>query len=510
MPRERSDMRRVKELLRLAHELGYSKRQIAQSIRMPKTTVGDYLARATAAGLCYADVAGMSEEAVEALLFQRVELPEQRPMPDWQWVSAELGRRGVTLMLIWEEYRQQHRDGYSYSQFRRHFLNHTSASTEPRMRREHAPGAACEVDYAGMTLTISTAEGPRQASVFVGCLPFSGYLYAEATWTRTAEDWLASHVRLFSHLDGVVPKLVPDNLKTGITHASFYDPVVNRSYHELARHYGTGVVPARVRRPRDKAAAEKGVQIVETRVLAALRNRVFFTLDEANAAIRELVAAVNARPLTTNRTLTRCRLFEEQEKPLLMPLPAEPFVIGRWFRYKLAPDYHVCIEGVAYSVPYRLIGRHVDVFCTVSLVSIFHKGQRVAAHARQDAESGRATVTLDEHRPPNHRAAALLTPEAVRVEAAGLGGALGLLADRIFADADHPDQAARQVAGLLRLGRLHGTVALQAAATAALSANVRSYRFVQQLLARGRIEAVEDPAGGLGPHANLGGPAYYH
>jgi hypothetical protein len=187
-------MRRVKELLRLAHELGYSKRQIALSIRMPKTTVGDYLARAAAAGLRYADVAGMSEEAVEALLFQRAEPPEQRPLPDWEWVSAELGRRGVTLMLVWEEARaegpeprQQHRDGYS--QFRRHFLDHTSASAEPRMRREPAPGAACEVDYAGMTLTISTAEG--QASIFVGCLPFSGYLYAEATWT--AEDWLASH-----------------------------------------------------------------------------------------------------------------------------------------------------------------------------------------------------------------------------------------------------------------------------------------------------------------------------
>src|SRR6185503_15188791 len=153
-------------------------------------------------------------------------------------------------------------------------------------------------------------------------------------WTQTAEDWLASHVRMFSHLDGVVPKLVPDNLKTGITHASFYDPIVNRSYHDLARHYGTGVVPTRVRRPRDKASAEKGVQVVETRVLAALRNRVFFTLDEANAAIRELLAAVNARPLTTDRTLTRRMLFEDQEKPLLMPLPAEPFVIGRWSRYK--------------------------------------------------------------------------------------------------------------------------------------------------------------------------------
>jgi transposase len=159
MPRERSDMRRVKELLRLAHELGYSKRQIAQSIRMPKTTVGDYLARAEAAGLRYADVAGMSEEAVEALLFQRAELPEQRPMPDWEWVSAELGRRGV--MLVWEEYRQQHRDGYSYSQFRRHFLDHTSAGAEPRMRREHAPGAACEVQVKGYMDTVMITHASR-------------------------------------------------------------------------------------------------------------------------------------------------------------------------------------------------------------------------------------------------------------------------------------------------------------------------------------------------------------
>src|SRR5512143_1930822 len=202
-------MRRVKELLRLAHELGYSNRQISQSIRMPKTTVGDYLARAAGAGVRYADVAEMSEEAVEALLFQRPELPATRPKPDWDTVAAELARRGVTLMLLWEEYRRQNPDGYSYSQFRRHFLEHAKAPPEPRLRREHLPGAACEVDDAGMTLTIGTAEGPRQASVFVGCLPFSGYLYAEATWSQTAEDWLASHVRMFAHLGGVTPKLVP-------------------------------------------------------------------------------------------------------------------------------------------------------------------------------------------------------------------------------------------------------------------------------------------------------------
>lgn len=505
-------MRRVKELLRLAHELGYSNRQISQSIRMPKTTVGDYLARAAGAGVRYADVAEMSEEAVEALLFQRPELPATRPRPDWDTVAAELARRGVTLMLLWEEYRRQHPDGYSYSQFRRHFLEHAKASPEPRLRREHRPGAACEVDYAGMTLTIGTAEGPRQASVFVGCLPFSGYLYAEATWSQAAEDWLASHVRMFAHLGGVTPKLVPDNLKTGVTHASFYDPVINRSYHELARYYGVGVVPTRVRRPRDKGSAEKGVQVVETRVLAALRNRVLFTLDEANAAIRDLLAAVNARPLSTDKTLSRQGLFEQHERPQLRPLPAEPFVIGRWSRSKVAPDYHVTVEGVAYSVPHRLIGQSVDVHRTASLVSVFHKGQRVAAHVRRETGSGpgATVVTVDEHRPAHHRAVVQLTPQAIRAEAANLGGAVMALAETMFADADHPDQAARQVAGLLRLGQVHGTAALQAAATAALSANVRSYRYVRQLLAKGQQGVPEDPTGGVGPHANVRGPTYYH
>jgi hypothetical protein len=213
-----------------------------------------------------------------------------------------------------------------------------------------------------------------------------------------------------------------------------------------------------------------------------------------------------------DKSLSRRMLFEQHERPHLKPLPAEPFVIGRWYRYKVAPDYHVVIEGVAYSVPYRLIGHHVDVYRTASLVSIFHKGGRVAAHARQEAGSGPgpATVTLEEHQPTHHRAVAQLTPEAIRAEAARLGGALMALSERIFADADHPDQAARQVAGLLRLGRVHGTAALQAAATAALSANVRCYRYVHQLLARGRLDAIEDPVGGVGTHANVRGSTYYH
>ena len=513
MPQERSDMRRVKEVLRLAHELGYSNRQIQESVRMGRTSVGEYLARAREAGVRYADVAGMGEAEVEALLFKRPEPAVLRPMPDWAEVAAELRKPAVTLQLVWQEYRDRHADGYSYSQFRRHYRAHWKLDAEPRMRRTLLPAQLCEVDYAGMTMTVVAANGERPASIFVGTLPFSTYIYAEATWTQGAEDWLGSHVRMFGAWGGSVPKLVPDNLKTGVTHASFYDPVLNRSYLELARHYGIGVVPARVRRPRDKPLAENGVQQVERWVLAPLRNRTFFSLDELNAAMAEKLSDLNARPLSADKTLTRAKLFEEREKPLLKGLPAEPFVVGRWERYKLGPDYHVRIDGVAYSAPFGLIGKPVDVHCAASLIGIFHQGERVASHPRSRQAPGllRPAVTLDEHRPPQHRAAARLTPEAVRERAAAMGEALTALSDKIFLAADHPEQAARQVAGLIALGEKFGADALRTAVIAALSANVLSYAYVRQWLASGRKAFIEEPASPrAGPHQNVRGSAYYH
>ena len=513
MPRKRSDMRRVKEVLRLAHELGYSLRQIAESVRLGRTSVRDYLVRADAAGVRYEDVAGTGEAEIEALLFRRPEPAVTRPQPDWAEVAAELGKPAVTLLLVWQEYRDRHPEGYRYSQFRRHYRSHQKLAPEPRMRRTLLPAELCEVDYAGMTMPVITAHGERQASLFVGTLPFSTYLYAEATWTQASEDWLASHVRMFAAWGGSVPKLVPDNLKTGVTHASFYDPVLNPSYLALARHYGIGIVPARVRRPRDKPLVENGVQQVERWVLAPLRNRQFFSLDELNAAIAEKLFELNNRPLSADSTQTRASVFKEHEQPKLRALPCEPFIVGRWQRFKLGSDYHIRIDGVAYSAPFGLIGKPVDVHCTASLVGIFHQGERVASHARNRPKPGvlRPAITLDEHRPPQHRAAARLSPEAVRETVAAIGGPLSVLSERIFLRADHPDQAARHVAGLIALGEKHGADALQTAVAAALSANVHSYVFVRAWLASGRTGLPCDAAAsGAGLHENLRGPAYYH
>ena len=344
-------MRRVKEVLRLAHELGYSLRQVAESVRLGRTSVRDYLARADAAGLRYEDVADKGEAEIEALLFRRPEPAVTRPQPDWAEVAAELAKPAVTLLLVWQEYRDRHPEGYSYSQFRRHYRSHQSLAPEPRMRRTLLPAQLCEVDYAGMAMTVMTAGGERQVSIFVGTLPFSTYLYAEATWTQGSEDWLASHVRMFAAWGGSVPKLVPDNLKTGVTHASFYDPVLNPSYLALARHYGIGIVPARVRRPRDKPLVENGVQQVERWVLAPLRNRQFFSLDELNAAIAEKLFELNNRPLSADNTQTRASVFAAHEKPKLKALPREAFAIGRWQRFRV--DRQACRCAF-----YHQLGRH--------------------------------------------------------------------------------------------------------------------------------------------------------
>jgi len=498
-------MRRIREVLRLHDQFGATQRQIAAACRLPRSTVRDYLRRIQAAGLHFEQVRTWSDAEIEQRLFPPPTANAgARPVPDWAAVARELGRCGVTLRLLWQEYLEQHPDGYRYTQFVQRFRAWQAAHAAPRLRRDHIPGATIEVDYAGMTLTVGLGPAARAAQVFVACLPFSGYLYAEATWTQQTEDWLGSHVRLFEHLQGVPGKLVPDNLKVGVSHASFYDPTINPGYHDLAQHYGTAVVPTRVRRPRDKASVENGVLQIERRVLAPLRHQAFATLEAANAAIREKIAALNAAPLIGRTGLTRVGLFE-QERPRLRPLPADRFVPGTWARHKLAPDYHVMVAGVAYSVPYTFIGKMVDVHATPTLVSIFHRGKRIASHARRDG--GR--VTLDTHQPAHHRAIARYTPEQIAEALAAVGPAAALLFERIRAGAEHPDGAVRAGLGLMRLAAAHGAERLEQACQAALEANVRSYRFVQRWLTAGLMSAPA-PAEGIGDHPNLRGPTYYH
>jgi len=511
MPRTRTEMRRIREVLRLKFELRLSDTQVAISAGIARSTVQDYLRRIVATGLNSEQLLALDDVALDQRLFPpRERRNTARPLPDWEAVERELRGRGVTLRLLWLEYLDGRADGYQDTQFLRHFRAWRGASRPPVMRQVHRAGETLEVDYAGMTLTVIDSGTPREAQIFVACLPCSQFVYAEATWTQGHEDWLGAHVRALAAIGGCPEKLVPDNLKTGVTDATYFDPVLNRSDHELARHYRIAVVPARVRHPRDKPSVEGGVKQVERWVLAPLRHRRLLSLDEANAAIAERIEAFNNRLFSPPREGSRRSLFEAIERAALKPLPAEPFVIGQWLIARVNIDYHIVVDRHFYSVPHRLVHVKVDVFLTAAAVSVFANGERVASHVRSNVAAKHTTVA--EHMPPAHQAMARRTPDRLRQEAATLGIAIGTYVNRLLSAREHPEQGIRACLGVLRLVRSYGRERLELACERALAAGVLSSRYVEQLLKADRRQPFLDtrPDDGLGAHANVRGSTYYN
>jgi transposase len=502
-------MRRIKEVLRLKQELGLSDAAVSRGARVARSTVKEYLDRAAAAGLSWAVAVALSEEDLDRRLFGDGRDPA-RPLPDWEAIEKELRGRGVTLRLLWLEYLGRHPEGYRYTQFCTHFHAWQRRSRPPTMRQLHRAGEALEVDWAGMNLPVIEAGVGREAQVFVACLPCSDLIYAEATWTQGQEDWLGAHVRAFAYIGGCPGKLVPDNTKTGVTEANYWDPVLNRSYHELARHYGVAIVPARVRKPRDKPTAENAVRLVEMWVLAPLRHRRLLSLDEANAALAEKIEELNNRPFAPPREGSRRSLFEAIERSKLKPLPATPFVIGQWLVARVNIDYHIAVDGHFYSVPYRLVHQRVDVFLTAAAVAVFHNGERVASHIRSAAKARH--TTLPEHMPPAHQAMARRTPDRLRTDAAALGLAIGTYVDRLLGAREHAEQGVRACLGVLRLAGAYGKDRLELACERALAAGVLSSRYVERLLKADRQRPFLDSRTeeGLGEHGNLRGAAYYN
>ena len=504
-------MRRIKEVLRLKQALGLSDAAVARGARVARSTVKQYLDRAAAAGVSWETAEGLSDDELDRRLFAVADRRDvDRPLPDWEAIDKELRGRGVTLRLLWLEYLARQPEGYRYTQFCEHFHAWQRRARPPTMRRVHRAGEALEVDWAGMTLSVIDAGVAREAQVFVACLPCSDLIYAEATWTQRQEDWLGAHVRAFAYFGGCPEKLVPDNTKTGVSEASYWDPVLNRSYHELARHYGVAIVPARVRKPRDKPAAENAVQQVERWVLAPLRHRQLFSLAEANAALAEKVEEFNNRPFAPPRDGSRRSLFEAIERGKLKSLPAEPFVIGQWLTARVNIDHHIAVDGHFYSVPYRLVQQRVDVFLTATAVAVFHRGGRVASHPRSAAKAHHTTVPA--HMPPAHQAIAKRTPDRLRAEAVALGPAIGAYVDRLLGAREHPEQGMRACLGVLRLAGAYGKARLGLACERALAAGVASSRYVERLLKADRLRPFLDGAAepGLGAHANLRGSAYYN
>ena len=509
MPAERLSMRKIREVLRLKFDRRLSNREIALTCSIGRTTVSEYLQRAGRAGLEWP--VDIDDEKLERLLFVRGDFGTitTRPVPDWAEVHKELKRKGVTLALLWQEYKAIHPEGYQYTQFcelYRVFLG----SVDPVMRQKHKAAEKLFVDYAGQTISVvDPATGTvREAQLFLAVLGASSYIFAEATWTQSLPDWIGSHVRTLEYLGGVPEVIVPDNLRSGVSSPHRYEPELNPTYREFAAHYSVSVIPARVRKPRDKAKVENGVLQAERWILAPLRNRTFFDLAELNNAIRERLVELNQRPfqkLEGSRTLA----FEKIDRPALRPLPERRYEYAEWRRATVSPDYHVEVDGHYYSVPCRLIRKKVDLRLTQRIVECFHKGERVASHLRSEV-TGELT-TIREHMPPSHRHYLEQTPENLIASAERIGIDVSIFIKAIL-DSSKQHLGIRSSLGVLRLAKQYGSERLCGACRRALALQALSSRSVESILKTGLDRASLSAAASPSPlyHENLRGPHYFN
>lgn len=506
-------MRKIREVLRLLWVCGLGQRQISRSTGVSKTTVGNFERRAKRAGLTWDAVKKMSDTDVEDLLFAESEPAKMGGyvVPDWSETHTEMQRKGVTLALLWDEYKQLHpEDGYQYSRFC-DLYREWCGKLDLSMRQAHRAGEKLFVDYSGQTVPVvdpSTGE-VREAEIFVAVLGASNYTYAEATWSQRLPDWISSHVRAFSYFGGVSEILVPDNLKSGVDKPCRYEPDVNATYHELAVHYGAAVIPARVRKPKDKAKVEVGVQIAERWILARLRNRTFFSLEELNIAIAELLERLNDRPFKKLPGTRRTR-FEEIDKPALKPLPATRYEYADWSKVRVGPDYHVEVDGSYYSVPYELVKTQLEARATATTVEVLHKGKRVASHRRSTRKGQYSTLT--EHMPRSHRAYAEWTPERIVGWASKSGPSVVEMVKMVMESRPHPQQGFRSCLGIIRLGKTYGSDRLEAACRRGMAIGARSYKSIASILKQGLdSKPLDEPKPVQEPidHGNVRGPRYY-
>jgi len=512
VPRPRAAMRKIREALRLCLAEGLSPRQAGIATGLPRTTVRRYVERAAEVGLGWPLPPDLDDRALEERLYGRAAPPptEQRPIPDWPLVHRELRRKSVTLALTWAEYRAGCPDGFGYTWFTQHYRA-WAGRLDVVLRQDHRAGEKLFLDFAGQTIPITDPLTGEiwQAQLFVAVLGASNYTYAEALPSQELPHWLGAHVRAFEFMGGAPAILVPDNLKAGVIRAHRYEPILNASYAELAAHYSCAIIPARPYKPRDKAKVEQGVLVAERWIAAALRNRTFFSLAEANRAIRERLAWLNNRPFK-KLPGSRASLFAELDRPALRPLPATPYEYATWKRAAVSIDYHVEYERHYYSVPYSLVGERVDVRASARTIEVFVRGRRVASHLRSSAVGRHTTEAA--HMPESHRRHLEWTPGRLVAWGEQTGPATGALVAAILRSRPHPEQGFRSCLGIFRLGRRHGPVRIEAACARALAVGALSYRSVDSILKAGLDRApLPEPAPvrATRDHQNVRGPGYY-
>lgn len=499
MGQERLAMRLIREILRLHFQCGKGRNAIAASLRRAPSTTSGYLERAKAAGITsWSQIEALSEEELEARLGFKAPQGGQlgrprdaeRPLPNFPHVHSELKRKGVSLDLLWQEYRADHPDGYLLTQFREHYRR-WCRKISIVMRQTHRAGEKAFVDYSGTGISLTDPKTGEKTptQLFVGVLGASSYTYAEATLTQSLPHWLMSHVRMFEFFHGVPEILVPDQLRSAVKDPCLYDPGINLSYHDLAVHYGVTVIPARPRKPRDKAKAEVAVQVAQRWIVAVLRNRTFYSLQELNAAISECLAKLNARRMR-HLGQSRLELFESLERQALRPLPSARYEFCEWKKASVNIDYHVEFDRHYYSVPHTLIQNEILIRAAPSTVEILHRGKRVASHMRSFV---RGKYTTDPtHRPPSHRAHAEWSPERLIAWGSSIAPPVGSLVEAILRDKPHPEQSYRACLGVIRLEKKYGKQRLSQACEKALQLRSPAYSTLKSMLERGQ-EAVPLP-----------------
>jgi transposase len=503
-------MRKIQEILRLKHKAGLSNRAIARACSISKETVREYLAKAAEAGLSWPLGQELSEEALESLLYPPlIQVGGRRRIPDWAEVHRELKRKGVTRRLLWLEYKENESESLGYSQFCE-LYKRWAKTLDPVMRLIHKAGEKLFIDYAGLTIPYlsQTTGEQKKADVFVATLGASSYTYAEAQASQAMDSWTGGHVRAFEFFGGVPEILVPDNTKTGVTSPCRYEPDINPTYQDMAEHYGAAVIPTRVRHPRDKAKVESGVQVVEYWVIAPLRKRQFFSVEEINRAVWEKLKELNLKEMR-HLGKSRKELFEELDKPALKPLPERVYELAEWKRAKVSLDYHVEYAGHYYSVPYLLIHKTVDLRATENVIEVFYKGKRVASHRREESRGRHSTLV--EHMPEAHRRYGEWNPERFIRWAERSGSATAEMVRTLLCARRHPEQGYRSSLGLLRLESRYGKERLEAACRRALSFGLHSYKGVKNILEAGldKVSQEEPVSVATKEHSNIRGTGYY-
>jgi transposase len=472
-------MLKAREILRLKHEVQLSLREIGQACNCGKTTVAEVLGRAEKAGIMWP--IELSDKQLMSMLYPPLECKNSSPEPDMEYVFREMKKKSVTLMLLWEEYKEKHPDGIMYTQFcdrYRKFKKNNQIS----MHKEHKAGEEVEVDWAGDTMSYIDRETGeiKPAYIFVAVLPASAYPFAYAFEDTKIPSWIDAHVRAYEYFGGVPKVTIPDNTKTAVIKPDLIDPLLNKSYNEMAAHYRTTIIPARAGKPKDKAADENMVGHVSRRIIAALRNRQFFSIHEINQAIREELVKLIQRPFQKMEG-NRQSAFEKIDKPFLQPLPATKYEYAQWKETKVQFNYHVDFDGFFYSVHYSLVNSPCSVRATSKTVEVYISSERVAAHRRNYNPYKRYT-TLSEHMPEEHQAVSGWSPERFLSWAEKTGPNTRELIKRILESREYPVQTYRTCMGIMRLCKNYSTEIMESASREALDKNTCSYKYFGMIL----------------------------